>query len=104
MVSLNQCISPYNYCLWSYEPYRPLAEADQPAVSRGVELEIHGPHLIRICGLVTAKRAGGGPGPLLLAWSWALELILPPETVHPLEHAVLPELSDDNQAEAHQPD
>jgi hypothetical protein len=32
MAQMKQAISLYNYCLWPYEPYRPLAEHDQPAV------------------------------------------------------------------------
>ena len=55
-----------------------------PTINRGVELEIRGPHLMRVLGLVTTHRAVSGPGPFLLARGRSLEPFLAPEPVHPL--------------------
>ncbi len=54
------------------------------AISSGVELEIHGSHLMRVLGLMATHSAVCRPGPLLLAGSGALEPFSPPEPVHPL--------------------
>lgn len=43
MAQLKQPVSLYNYCLWPYEPYRPLAEDDQPASGLLLEsFRLHG--------------------------------------------------------------
>ncbi len=59
-------------------------ELEPPAIGRGIELEIHGPDLVRVLGLVTTQRAVGGPGPLLVSRGGPLQALLAPEPVHPL--------------------
>ena len=59
-------------------------ELEPAAVSGGVELEIHGPDLVGVFGLVTTHRPVSRPGPLLPAGSRALQPFLSPEAVHPL--------------------
>jgi len=59
-------------------------ELYSPRIDGGVELEVHGPHLVRVLGLVTPLLAISGPGTFLLARSRALEFLLPSEPVHPL--------------------
>ena len=55
-----------------------------PAIGGGVGLEVHGPDLMQVLGLLTPQGAVGGTSPLLLSESGALEALLPPEPVHPL--------------------
>jgi hypothetical protein len=59
-------------------------EFQPPAIGGGVELEVHRPHLVRVCGLVTPHGAVGGTSPLLLSGSGPLQALLPPEPMHPL--------------------
>ena len=59
-------------------------ELEPPAVSGGVELEVHGPDLVRVFGLMAPQRTVCWPGPLLLTRSGALEPFLTPEPVYPL--------------------
>ena len=59
-------------------------ELQPPALSRGVELEVHGPDLMRVFRLVAPHGSIGGPGPLLLSGSGPLQALLPPEPMHPL--------------------
>jgi len=58
-------------------------ELEPPPIGGGVELEVHGPHLVRMLGPVTAHRAIGGPCPLSIPGSRPLQAFLPPEPVHP---------------------
>jgi hypothetical protein len=60
-----------------------VAELEPPAIGSGVELEVHGSHLVRVFGLVAAHRAVGWSGPLLLAGCGPLQTLLAPESVHP---------------------
>ena len=41
-------------------------ELEPPPIGGGVEMEIHGPHLVRVLDLVTPHRTVGGPCQLLL--------------------------------------
>jgi hypothetical protein len=59
-------------------------ELEPAAVGRGIELEIHGPHLMGMLSPVTPHRAVGWPCPLSLPGSGPLEPLLPPEPLHPL--------------------
>ena len=59
-------------------------ELQSPPIGGGVELEVHGPHLMRVLSLVTPNRAVSGSGPFLLARGRALEPFLAPEPLHPL--------------------
>ena len=59
-------------------------ELEPPPVSGGVELKVHGPHLVWVFGLVAPHRAVGGPGPLALPGDGPLQTLLPPEPLHPL--------------------
>ncbi len=54
------------------------------AIGGGVELEVHGPDLVRVFGLVTPHRAVGRTSPLLLPGSRPLQTLLAPEAMHPL--------------------
>ena len=67
-------------------------ELESAAVGRGIELEIHGPHLVGMLGPVTPHRTIGRPCPLSLPGSGALQAFLPPEPLHPLviDHPALP--------------
>ena len=57
--------------------------APQP-ISGCVELEVHGPDLVRVFGLRAPNRAIGRTSPLLLAWGCPLQTLLTPEAVYPL--------------------
>ncbi len=59
-------------------------EFEPPAIDGGVELEVHGPDLVREFGLVTPHRAIVRTSPLLLARSRPLQTLLAPEPMHPL--------------------
>ncbi len=54
------------------------------AIGGGVELEVHGPDLVRVLGLPTPHRAVGRTSPLLLAGSRTLQNLLAPERMQPL--------------------
>ena len=78
-----------------------LQELEPAAISRGVELEVHGPDLVGMLGPMTPHRAVRGSCPLLLSRVGTLETFLPPEPVHPLvvhQPALSPQ-----QAVGHQP-
>jgi len=49
-----------------------------PPIGAGVELEVHGPHLLQVPSLVSPHRVVGGTSPLLLSRSWELQLLFPP--------------------------
>jgi hypothetical protein len=59
-------------------------ELESAVIGGGIELEIHGPHLVAMLGSVTPHRAVGGPSPFSLPESWPLQTFHPPEPVHPL--------------------
>lgn len=59
-------------------------ELQSPPIGGGVELEVHGPHLVRMLSLVSPHQAVRGAGPFLLARSGPLEPFLSREPVHPL--------------------
>jgi hypothetical protein len=59
-------------------------ELEPPAVSGGVEPEVHGPDLVRVFGLMAPHRTVCWPGLLLLARCWPLQAFLTPKPVHPL--------------------
>ena len=59
-------------------------ELESAAVSRGTELKIHGPHLLRVLSPVPPHRAVCGPCPRALPGSGPLQAFLPPEPLHPL--------------------
>ena len=59
-------------------------ELQPPAIGGGIELEVHGPDLMRVCGLMAPHGAVGGPCPLLLSGSGPLKALLPPDPLHPL--------------------
>jgi len=59
-------------------------EFESATVGRGVELEVHGPHLVRMLGVMTPHGAVGGPSPLLLFGRGPLQALFPPEAMHPL--------------------
>ena len=59
-------------------------ELESAAIGGGVELEVHGPHLVGMLGPVTPHRAVRRPCPLSLPGSRPLQAFLPPEPLHPL--------------------
>ena len=59
-------------------------ELESAAVGGGVELEIHGPHLVGMLSPVTSHRTICRPCPLSLPGSGPLQAFLPPEPLHPL--------------------
>ena len=59
-------------------------ELESAAIGGGVELEVHGPHLVGMLGPVTPHRTICGPCPLSLPGSGPLQAFLPPEPLHPL--------------------
>lgn len=76
-------------------------ELEPPSIGGGVELEVHGPHLLRVLSLVTPNCAVTGPGLFLLARDSTLEPFIAPESVHTLvvhEPALWPQ-----QAVSHSP-
>jgi len=58
-------------------------EFESATVSRGIELEIHGPHLVGMLSSVTPHRAVGRPGLLALPGDGPLQALLSPEPLHP---------------------
>jgi hypothetical protein len=54
-------------------------EFESAAVGRGIELEIHGPHLVGMLSPVTPHGAIGWPGPLALPGDGPLQASLLPE-------------------------
>jgi len=59
-------------------------ELEPAAISGGVELEVHGPHLVGMLGPATPHRAVRRPCPLALPRSGPLQTLLPPDPLHPL--------------------
>jgi len=59
-------------------------ELESGNVSRGIELEIHGPHLVGILSPVSPHRDVGGSGKLSLPGSGTLWSFLAPEPLDPL--------------------
>jgi len=59
-------------------------ELEPAAVGGGIELEIHGPHLMGMLSTVTPHQAVRRPCPLALPGSGPLQAFLPPEPLHPL--------------------
>ena len=59
-------------------------ELEPAAVGRGVELEVHGPHLVGMLSPVTSNRSVCGACPLSLPGSRPLQAFLAPEPLHPL--------------------
>ncbi len=59
-------------------------ELESAAVGRGVELKIHGPHLVGMFGPVTPHRSVRRPGPLVFSGGRQLQGFLSPEPLHPL--------------------
>ena len=59
-------------------------ELQPPAIGGGIELEVHGPDLMRVFGLMAPLRAIDGPCPLLLSGNGPLKALLPPDPLHPL--------------------
>jgi hypothetical protein len=57
----------------------------QPSpIGGGIELEVHGPDLVRVLGLVTPHGAVSRACPLLLSRGGPLQPLLAPKAVHPL--------------------
>ncbi len=61
-----------------------IQELESAAVSRGIELKMHGLHLVGMISPVPPHRAVCGPCPLALPGSGPLEPFLPPEPLNPL--------------------
>jgi hypothetical protein len=59
-------------------------ELEPPTVSGTIEMEINGPGLVGVLGLLTPNRAIGWRDPLLVTKRWPLQPYLPPEPVHTL--------------------
>ena len=56
---------------------------ESAAISSGIELAVHGPHVLEMLGPGTPHQAIGGPCPLSLPGSRPLQAFLPPEPLHP---------------------
>ena len=59
-------------------------ELQPPPIGGGIELEVHGPDLVRVLGLVTPHGAVSQACPLLLSRGGPLQARLAPKAVHPL--------------------
>ncbi len=59
-------------------------ELESASVSRGIELKIHGPHLVGMLSAVASHRSVSGACPLPLPGRGRLQAFLPPQPLHPL--------------------
>jgi hypothetical protein len=60
-----------------------LQELESADIGRGVELEVHAPHLVRVLGLVTPHRAVSHACHLVLSRGGPLQALLALDAVHP---------------------
>ena len=67
-----------------------IEELEPPTIGRGVELEVHGPDLVRVLGLATPHRAVSQACPLLLAGGGPLQPLLGQRRCSRLQFTVQP--------------